>query len=257
MRKFPTAALTFALLAGCSGVPPRTSADGARLAPSQRMTDTPVVAAPGAPDRVRASNDENANLERQLRRAQAQLVEQQIALEAEVYAREDAERRADEASRCLVGLASVERDWRGIVIAIEGAELFDAGKATLRAASSPTLVEVANLLLNQNSTHSVFVHAGDASSQAMGLNAAVPVAGGLGQRRAEALRAFFIARGIEGGRIQTQDEVARKAGKAPGELVFAPLSGLGDGGEHGRDAARDRIELVLRPPSATLSARGD
>lgn len=227
MRKFPLAALSFAFLAGCSGGMPRSSVDAhevpAATMPAPARATTPSSGQPSAAA-------ENAVLERALRQAEAQVVAQQLALEAEIYAREDAERRADEASRCLVGLASVEHDPRGIVIGLSGAELFDAGKSTLRASSRSALDEVANLLLNQNSTHSIVVHAGAAPADApsLALNAA-SLDSKLPQARAEAVRAFFIGRGVDASRITTRDS----------------------------HALTDRVELVLRPPSSSLSASAD
>ncbi len=223
MRKFPFAALTFVLLAGCSGALWRPSVDAHELpAAATRVTETaPTIATD------EASHAENAALERALRQAEAQVVAQQLALEAEIYAREDAERRADEAARCLVGLASVEQDPRGIVIGLSGVELFDAGKATLRSPSRGALAEVANLLLNQNSTHSIVVHAGDVPAETTAPLAlhAVSTGSSLSQARAEAVRAYFIGRGVDAARITTRD---------------------------GR-GLRDRVELVLRAPSS-LSA---
>ncbi len=220
---------------GCAGaLAPATVASSRDAALVDVAVPTPAPPSAASTEQRR----EAAALDRALKAAEAQVVEQQLALEAEIYAREDAERRADEAARCLLGLASVEHDPRGIVIALSGDELFDTGKASLLAGSNGALSEVANLLLNQNSTHSVVVHA----TGVEGDEHAAAGAESLAMRRADAIRRYFIARGVDASRISTGEHAAR-----PASVVDAPSASLE------RPLVNSRIELVLRPPSSATA----
>ena len=140
------------------------------------------------------SDQQRAELQR-LRSSYAKTQEQ---LAAEQKAREDAERRAEQAAADLARIASVKQETRGMVITLSGEVLFTSGKAELLPAAQAKLTEVANALTQNNPSATIVVegHTDSQGSQSFNLD--------LSQRRAQAVRDYLASHGVAPDRIRAE-----------------------------------------------------
>jgi len=119
-------------------------------------------------------------------------------IETERLARADAEKRASQAQADLAKVASVKQESRGTVITLSGGVLFPSSKADLLPTAQVKLNSVADALIQQDPDSTMVVEGhtdsqgGDAYNQ------------DLSQRRAEAVRAYLVGRGVASDRVTAQ-----------------------------------------------------
>jgi outer membrane protein OmpA-like peptidoglycan-associated protein len=164
----------------------------------------------------------------ELVKARGQLATQGQALATEKDRREDAERRAAQASADLAKFASVKQDpVRGMVITLSGGVLFESAKWQLLPAAQSKLNEVADALTKQDVASAIVVE-GHTDSQ--GKDAANQE---LSQKRAESVRTYLVSRGIAADRITA-------AG-------FGPTRSIADNASPEGRANNRRVEIVVKP----------
>jgi outer membrane protein OmpA-like peptidoglycan-associated protein len=130
-----------------------------------------------------------------LQSSQQSLARTQEQLEHEKKAREEAERKQAQAMADLQKIASVKQENRGMVITLSGSVLFATNEATLLPAATVKLNEVADALIKGNPDANITVEGHTDSQGARDYNMQ------LGQRRAEAVKAQLVARGVAADRI--------------------------------------------------------
>jgi outer membrane protein OmpA-like peptidoglycan-associated protein len=188
--------------------------------------------------RISANDKRLAELEQNMSEAQrAELMKlrssyasSQEKLAAEQKAREDAERRAEQAAADLARIATVKQETRGMVITLSGEVLFASGKSELLPAAQAKLSEVATAL-TQNSPEATIVVEGHTDSQgSQAFNA------DLSQRRAQAVRDYLASHGVAPDRIRAEglgftrpvadNKTAEgRANNRRVEIVVQPVSG--------------------------------
>lgn len=134
----------------------------------------------------------------ELARLRGENATQQQQLAAEQKAREDAERRAEQASADLARIATVKQESRGMVITLSGQVLFASGKSELLPSAQAKLSEVANALTQGNPDATIVVegHTDSQGSQTFNLD--------LSQRRAQAVRDYLASHGVASDRIRAE-----------------------------------------------------
>ena len=120
---------------------------------------------------------------------------QQEQLTAEQRARREADRRAAAAMASLERIAAVKEEARGVVITLNGAVLFATGQATLLPIAEERLRQVAEAL-QESSDGAIVVEGHTDSTGPKALNE------DLSRRRAEAVRAYLVGRGVDADRIR-------------------------------------------------------
>jgi outer membrane protein OmpA-like peptidoglycan-associated protein len=166
-----------------------------------------------------------------LKDAQSQLANAQKQLAASELARREAEAQAREAMDKLAAASvPVKEEARGIVITLSGSVLFASGKTTLLPAAQTKLNEVAEAL-RAEANHKIIVqgHTDSTGSDAKNQE--------LSTRRAEAVRAYLITRGVDPAQIT-----------AVGLGSSQPVA---DNGTAEGRADNRRVEIVVQPLQAS------
>jgi len=164
-----------------------------------------------------------------LGRANQQLSSQQQALATERQRTADAEARAAQAAADLARIATVKQEARGMVITLSGSVLFASSKSDMLPAARSKLNDVANALMQQDPQSKIVVQGYTDSSGSSSLNQ------DLSQRRAEAVRAYLVSRGVPSERISAQ-------GMGAGNPIADNTSAEGR-------ANNRRVEIVVQPQS--------
>lgn len=125
------------------------------------------------------------------------LAKTQSDLDRERLAREEADKKAALAMADLQKLASVKQEPRGMVITLSGSVLFATDQATLLPAAVVKLNEVADALIKGNPDANITIEGHTDSQGQLQHNME------LSQRRAEAVKAQLVARGVAADRIKT------------------------------------------------------
>lgn len=164
----------------------------------------------------------------ELVKTKGELATQAQALATEKERREEAERRAAQAAADLAKFASVKQDpVRGMVITLSGGVLFETAKWQLLPTAQTKLNDVADALTKQDKDSTMVVegHTDSQGKDAMNQE--------LSQKRAEAVRAYLVSRGIAADRITA-------TGFGPGRPIADNAS------PEGR-ANNRRVEIVVKP----------
>jgi outer membrane protein OmpA-like peptidoglycan-associated protein len=149
-----------------------------------------------------------------------------MALVAEQHRRDDLEKRLRDAMSRLTALSMVKEEPRGTVITISGSVLFASDKSDLLSGAAERLNDVADALLAEPE-RAVTVLGFTDSRGDFSYNQA------LSERRAEAVRAYLISRGVSA-------EQLAAIGKGPADPV------ADNGSAEGR-ANNRRVEIVIAP----------
>ena len=137
---------------------------------------------------------EVASQRQELASQRQMLANQEQQLTAEQRARRDAERRASAAIASLEKIAAVKDEARGLVITLNGSVLFATGESTLLPIAKDRLQEVARALIdNPGGAIVVEGHTDAIGSQSRNEE--------LSRRRAESVRDYLVAQGIEEHRV--------------------------------------------------------
>lgn len=129
-----------------------------------------------------------------LQQTQGALLKTRGQLEAERQGRLEAEKKAQSALEALERAGSVRKEARGLVITLSGSVLFPSGKANLLPSAQDRLLQVAQALKSQEE-RLVLV---EGHTDSKGKEAANRE---LSQRRADAVKTFFIRQGIAEARM--------------------------------------------------------
>ncbi len=177
------------------------------------------------------SADRNAQLLREREEALA-LREQQLMAAMVAYA--DAEQRAQQALTALEELASVRQEGGETIVTISGEVLFQYNQAELRPTARQRLLAVVEALrANPNAEIVVEGHTDSVGSDSFNEQ--------LSQRRADAVRRFLVAEGIEAHRV-------RAVGRGEAEPIAENETDTGR-------ANNRRVEIHFRPEEARVSVR--
>ncbi|MBX3192159.1 MAG: OmpA family protein [Labilithrix sp.] len=133
----------------------------------------------------------------QLHKTRSELSKTQDQLANEKRAREEAEKKAAAAMADLQRIASVKNEARGMVITLSGSVLFATNEATLLPAAVLKLNEVADALIKGNPDANITIEGHTDSQGQRQYNM------DLGLRRADAVKAQLVARGVAADRIKT------------------------------------------------------
>lgn len=166
----------------------------------------------------------------ELGQAKALLGAQGQELKNERDRRSAADARAAQAMSALAGVASVKQEARGMVITLSGSILFASNKAELFPTAHAKLDNVVEALGKQDPDAKMVVE-GHADSQG-----AAAYNQELSQRRAEAVRAYLVGKGIAPARLS-----------AKGMGVDHPIA---DNKTAEGRANNRRVEIVVAPASA-------
>jgi outer membrane protein OmpA-like peptidoglycan-associated protein len=198
----------------------------AQLATVLARTEVQLERAAHAKDAAREARDEKAALAAE----QTESAAAQQQLEAERARRDEAERRATQATNALAKVASVKQETRGTVVTLSGSVLFASGKSKLLPAASSRLRQVADALVagDPDSTFVVEGHTDSTGNTDRNQR--------LSEDRARAVRDFLVSRGVPADRIEAQ-------GMGSTQPVADNSSAEGR-------ANNRRVEIVIRPPSA-------
>ena len=131
----------------------------------------------------------------QLNSTKNSLEKTQDQLAREKAAREEAERKAAMALADLSRLASVKQESRGMVITLSGGVLFASNESTLLPAAVLKLNDVADALIKGNPDSNITVEGHTDSQGQRQYNM------DLGQKRADAVKAQLVTRGVAADRI--------------------------------------------------------
>jgi outer membrane protein OmpA-like peptidoglycan-associated protein len=115
-------------------------------------------------------------------------------LAAEQRARLEAEKKASEAQAELAKLSEVKEDARGMVITLSGSVLFRSDEAILMPGADSRLDQVVDALSGSSRNVLVEGYTDSQGSDKYNMD--------LSQRRADAVRDYFLHRGLEAGRVQ-------------------------------------------------------
>jgi outer membrane protein OmpA-like peptidoglycan-associated protein len=124
-----------------------------------------------------------------------ELARKEEKLTAEQRARRAAEHTARAAVASLEKIAQIKEEARGMVITLNGAVLFATGQSTLLPIAQDRLQQVAHAL-NDNPNGTILV---EGHTDSVGSAAANEE---LSRRRAEAVREFLVAHGVDAARIR-------------------------------------------------------
>ena len=149
-----------------------------------------------------------------------------MALMAEQHRRSDLERRLHDAMSRLTALAMVKEEPRGTVITISGSVLFASDKSDLLPGAAERLNDVADALTAEPERSVTIFGFTDAKGD-FTYNQT------LSERRAESVRAYLIARGVNAQQLTA-------IGKGPADPV------ADNGSAEGR-ANNRRVEIVIAP----------
>lgn len=131
-----------------------------------------------------------------LQSTQQNLSKTQDQLNREQMARAEAEKKAAQAMADLQKIASVKQETRGMVITLSGSVLFATNESTLLPAAVVKLNEVADALIKGNPDSNITVEGHTDSQGSDDYNKQ------LAQRRADAVKAQLVARGVASDRIK-------------------------------------------------------
>jgi outer membrane protein OmpA-like peptidoglycan-associated protein len=146
-------------------------------------------------EKQRMTQAELSETRQELASEQKTLADQNAQLTAEQRARRAAERRATAAIASLEKIAAIKEEARGLVITLNGSVLFATGQSTLLPIAQDRLQQVAQALQdNPGGAIVVEGHTDSVGSQATNEE--------LSRRRAEAVRAYLIERGVATDRIR-------------------------------------------------------
>jgi outer membrane protein OmpA-like peptidoglycan-associated protein len=150
--------------------------------------------------------------------------------------------RPQEPPQPALAARGAERAASPEVITISGSLLFPRGKAKLLRSAESQLDVVAQMLSQMSPKASIVVegHADAQGSETFNLD--------LSARRAEAVRAFLIARGVPSDRVRATGLGFSKPSEAPGIEARPRARELGN-----EQATSRRVEIVVRPASAPVS----
>ncbi len=151
----------------------------------------------------------------------------QDQLAAEQGARAQAEKQASDAQAALAKLAAVREDARGTVITLSGTVLFRSGEASLMPGAESRLDQVVAALATIPDRNIVIEGYTDSQGSDQYNQE-------LSQRRADAVRNYFIHKGYPSGRVQAN-------GMGEGHPVADNATGEGR-------ANNRRVEIVLEHP---------
>jgi len=163
---------------------------------------------------------------------QAQTTEGQLAAERE--ARRKAEEETQAALQSLERIAEVKQEAKETVITLNGAVLFEFGKAVLLPIARTRLAEVAKALLEMEEGSTIIVEGHTDSRGSSDANRA------LSQGRAEAVVGFLVSQGVDPARI-------RAVGKGEDEPVANNTSSEGR-------ANNRRVEIRVLPPGKNAAS---
>jgi outer membrane protein OmpA-like peptidoglycan-associated protein len=163
----------------------------------------------------------------QLSSTKSNLEKTQDQLAREKAAREAAEKAAALAMADLQRLASVKQESRGMVITLSGGVLFASNESTLLPAAVLKLNDVADALIKGNPDANITVEGHTDSQGQAKYNQE------LGQKRAEAVKAQLVARGVAADRI-----------KAVG---IGPDRPIADNKSPEGRANNRRVEIIVQP----------
>jgi len=169
--------------------------------------------------------------DRQVRLTSAELATTQQNLAMEQRARQDAERRASQASTDLARIASVKQESRGMVITLSGSVLFASAKSELLPQAQAKLSQVADVLTRQNRDARIRVEGYTDSQGSASFNQ------DLSQARAESVRTYLVSHGIAADRIVAEG--------------FGPARPVADNASSEGRADNRRVEIVVEPGSET------
>jgi outer membrane protein OmpA-like peptidoglycan-associated protein len=172
---------------------------------------------------------QNAQLALQVSAKQRELEEHQRALAAEQARRADAEQRERVAMNDLAKVAAVREDMRGTIITLSGAVVFATGKSELRSSAESKLSRIARALTEATPDQQILVQGyTDSKGKAETNNR-------LSLKRAEAVRAFLVTRGVEPDRIRAEG--------------LGSENPVGDNATSAGRSSNRRVEIVVSPPS--------
>ena len=163
----------------------------------------------------------------QLNTTKNSLEKTQDQLAREKAAREEAERKAALALADLSRLASVKQESRGMVITLSGGVLFASNESTLLPAAVLKLNDVADALIKGNPDANITVEGHTDSQGQRQYNM------DLGQKRADAVKAQLVARGVASDRIKS-------VGIGPDRPIAPNTSAEGR-------ANNRRVEIIVQP----------
>jgi outer membrane protein OmpA-like peptidoglycan-associated protein len=163
----------------------------------------------------------------ELQTARQQAAVEAAALQTEKQAREDAERRANQASHDLAAIASVKQESRGMVITLLGSVLFASGKSELLATARAKLSQVADTLGKLDTDSKIRIEGHTDSQGAADSNQS------LSQKRAEAVRTYLTSHGIAQDRIDAEG--------------FGPTRPVADNATPEGRADNRRVEIIVEP----------
>jgi outer membrane protein OmpA-like peptidoglycan-associated protein len=175
--------------------------------------------------RARAVGQLEAARSQQLQTTSAELEKTKDQLAAEQARRATAE-------QALAALGNVKEDPRGKVITLSGSVLFASGQAKLLPTANERLAEVARALVAQDEKSQIIVEGHTDSQGSDEFNRE------LSQRRAETVREFLIAHGVDGNRLR-----AEGAGEAN---PIAPNT-TAEGRANNR-----RVEIIVQQPAQNM-----
>ena len=164
----------------------------------------------------------------QLNSTKTNLEKTQEQLAREKAAREAAEKAAALAMADLNRLAAVKQESRGMVITLSGGVLFASNESTLLPAAVLKLNEVADALIkgNPDSNMTIEGHTDSQGQRQYNMD--------LGQKRADAVKAQLVSRGVAADRIKS-------VGVGPDRPIADNKSAEGR-------ANNRRVEIIVEPP---------
>jgi len=145
----------------------------------------------------RKTQGELAKTKAELERERAALEKSREQLERERIAREEAEKKAAQALADLRKFAEVKSEARGTVITLSGGVLFVSNESTLSAGAMAKLAEVSDALIKSDPDSSITIE-GHTDNQGQ-----AKYNDELSQKRADAVRDYFVSRGIAKDRIKS------------------------------------------------------
>ena len=199
-----------------------------------QLAEASARAAIAQKDREAAEREAQNLTGEQLRKAQSELAStkghlEKTAgeLEREKAARAEADKKLAQAMADLQKIASVKQEQRGMVITLSGAVLFASNESTLLPAAMVKLNEVADALIKGNPDSNITVEGHTDSQGQRQYNM------DLGQKRADAVRAQLVSRGVAQDRIKA-------VGVGPDRPVADNKSAEGR-------ANNRRVEIIVEP----------
>ena len=141
--------------------------------------------------------DSLKNAQTDLASTRQNLAKTQDQLAQEALARQEAEKKAAQAMADLQKLASVKQEPRGMVITLSGSVLFATDQSTLLPTATQKLNDVADALIKGNPDANITIEGHTDSQGTLQHNME------LSRRRAEAVKAQLVSRGVAADRIKT------------------------------------------------------